>query len=425
MRPWSRYLSRAGWAGIFAALLAGCAERTVPIKEAPPAEVSVSRPISRSVVLYDEFQGKIDALDSVDVRARVNGYLDKITFESGVEVATGDLLFVIDQRPYQADLDSAKAAVAAANARKIKADLDYGREKQLRDKGSVSQEEFDRAVAAKAESDAAVQSSQAQQEKAQLNLDFASVRAPLAGKINRNQISVGNLVSADNTLLTTIVRLDVVVVYFDVDERALQRYRVVNQTAGPSRKEIHTIEDLKMPVLVGLTADRGFPHKGVIDFAENRVNATTGTVRVRGRFENPDRVLIPGYYARVRVRSGPAVPVLLVAERAIGTLQGERFVLVVNDKNKVEPRPVKLGRIWNGWRIVEEGIRSEDRLVVDGLQHVRPGETVAPHDAEMPRQAGAVQEPESEEEATADRESTGKSERAEGSQPAKPTDSSN
>jgi RND family efflux transporter MFP subunit len=379
-------------------LLGGCAQSQGEANQQKPAAaiVIVSQPVSETVTDYVEFTGRTDAVESVEIRARVTGFLKKVHFKDGAEVKAGELLYQIDDREYQADLDSATAELAMNVAHQAKATTDLKRTTALRDKGSVSVEEFDRADAAKKEADASVESAKAKQERARLNVEFSTIAAPIAGKISRTQITEGNLVRADNSLLTTIVSVDPINAYFDLDERTLL---TVRKQMREGKLKVENEEE-KIPVEMGLPTDDGYPKHGIVDFVDNQVNPATGTIRLRGVFANPEfqpqrREMAPGLFARIRVPLGDPHAALLVTDRAIGTDQGQKFVYVVDSKNEVVFRAVKLGSVHNGLRVITEGLSSSDSIIIDGLQRVRPGSSVTPKPGDMrgrPGEASAVKE---------------------------------
>src|SRR5258707_5145951 len=266
-------------------LLGGCAQSKGEANQEKPAAaiVIVSHPLSETVTDYVDFTGRTDAVESVEIRARVTGFLKKVHFKDGAEVKAGELLYQIDDREYQADLDSATAELAMNQAHQAKATTDLKRTTALRDKGTVSAEEFDRADAAKKEADASVESAKAKQERARLNVEFSTIAAPIAGKISRTEVTEGNLVRSDNTLLTTIVSVDPINAYFDLDERTLL---TVRKRMREGKLKVENEEE-KIPVEMGLATDDGYPNHGIVDFVDNRVNPATGTIRLRGVFANP------------------------------------------------------------------------------------------------------------------------------------------
>ncbi len=386
-----------GWvclAGIFG--LPGC-EHAQP-SVAPPAvpKVSVSRPIVREVADYEEFTGRTDAVSTVDIRARVTGYLMKVGFKDGDYVKQDDLLYEIDPRPFQDDLDRAKGEIERLEAQKKLLDIQVVRFRELVSKRAAAQEDLDQYLAQQAENIGELKSARAQAAKAALNLGFTRVTAPIAGKIDRTLMMPGNLVNADTTMLTTIVSIDPMYAYFDIEEPTLLRVQKMKRDGELKNRSLHEVE-----VVMGLAddVDRKFPLRGKLDFAANRVDSQTGTIQVRGVFANPYKgreqppLLTPGLFVRVRLHMGLPHKTPLVTERALGTDQGQKFVYVVDEKNKVDYRRVKLGLLFDGLQAIEEGLKAEDRVVVNGLQRVRPGIEVEPEEVDMLSQAGTAAPP--------------------------------
>ncbi|QEL18392.1 efflux RND transporter periplasmic adaptor subunit [Limnoglobus roseus] len=347
-----------------------------------PTVVTVSRPVERLVANYADFSGRTAAVDSVEVRARVFGYLDKVNFKEGGPVKKGDVLYEIDPRTYKAALAQAEASLVQAQAKAERLRRDFDRISKLG--GAASREEVDRVAGEKAEADASVASAIAARDTARLNLDFTRVVAPIGGHASRTMITAGNLVqsgeAAGGTLLTTIVSGDKMYVYFDVDERTLLLGREVQRANKASADK----PDGNRPVFMGLATEDGFPHQGTLDFVDVQLNPKTGTIRVRAIFPNPDGFLTPGLFVRVRIPLGDPHPALLVTDRAIETNQGQKVVYTVNDKNEVVSRPVRLGAIHDGLRAVELGLKADERVIVNGLQRVRPGIVVEPKLVDMP-----------------------------------------
>jgi RND family efflux transporter MFP subunit len=379
--------------GAFLALIGiwGC-DSTPPVAETPLPAVSVSQPLAQDVTDFDDYEGRIAAVETVEVRARVRGHVVKINFQDGQIVQEGQLLFEIDPRPYQAELDAAKAQLAAADGSLELATKEYRRAASLLRSRAASQEEVDVWVGKQAVAKGEQQKAQAAVEQANLNLDFTKVTAPITGRASRALVSVGNLVNAGGgeTLLTTIVSVDPVYVYFDVDERSLLRYRKLRTNKGESDKTA-SIKDLQIPINIALEGESGFPHQGVIDFADNKVNPSTGTIQVRGVIQNPNRLFDAGMRARIRVPVSDPHKVLMIPERAVGTAeQGRKFVYIVNGQNVVERRDVTLGRLNDGLQVVSEGVKAEDRVIVNGIQRVRDAVKVVPMPVTMP---GAGVEP--------------------------------
>jgi RND family efflux transporter MFP subunit len=367
----------------------GC-DSTPPVAETPPPPVSVSQPLTQDITDFDDYEGRIASVETVEVRARVRGHIVKINFEDGQIVQQGQLLFEIDPRPYQAELDAAKAQLAAADGSLELATKEYRRAASLLRSRAASQEEVDVWVGKQAVAKGEQQKAQAAVEQANLNVDFTKVMAPITGRASRALVTVGNLVNAGGgeTLLTTIVSVDPVYVYFDVDERSLLRYRKEFRKNKDEADTQTSIKDLKIPVNVALEGETGFPHQGVIDFADNRVNPATGTIQVRGVISNPSRFFDAGMRARVRVPVSSPHKVLMITERAVGTDQGRKFVYIVNGQNVVERRDVRLGRLNDGLQVVSEGVKPEDWVIVNGIQRVRDAAKVDPKRVAMP---GAIE----------------------------------
>lgn len=378
---WNRALPAAGLLAL-AALLPGCVKEPPGPAKAPPPEVLVSTPVTGEITDFEDFTGRTQAVRTVEVRARVTGYLDKVNFKDGIEVEEGDLLFVIDPRPYRAELNRTEALLVQTEARTKRLEADFRRAKATFNRGAISREEFDAKASDYAEASAAVGSARANRDLAALNLDFTRVIAPISGRISRRMVDEGNLVQADVTALTSIVSVDPMYVYFDIDERTLLRIRRLIREG-----KVHSRTEAEVPVMAALADEEDFPHEGMIDFSDNQVDPSTGTLRVRAVIPNPAngdgkaRVLSPGLFIRVRLPIGNPRKALLVAEQAMGTDQGRKFVYVVNDQDEVTYRPVKTGTLDHGMRVIEEGLTLEDRVVVTGLQRIRPGAKVVPKSA--------------------------------------------
>ncbi len=324
-------------------VLAGCVRVPSAAPEAAPTPVTVSRPVERDVTDYADFTGRTAAVDSVEVRVRVWGYLDRVNFKEGALVKKGDVLFEIDPRLYRADLERGRGTVAQYEARVRRLERDYQRAKNLLARGAVGQEEYDRYEGDYQEAVANLDVARANRDLAALNLGYTKVVAPVGGRVSRYVVTVGNLIQSGDqnggTLLTTLVSVDPMYVYFDMDERTVLRVRqLIREGKASSAREA------EWPVSLGLAIEEGFPHRGTINFEDNQVNPKTGTLRVRGVFPNKDEALSPGFFARVRVPIGRAHRALLVTDRAIDTDQGQKVLYVVNEKNEVVSRPVRLGR---------------------------------------------------------------------------------
>jgi RND family efflux transporter MFP subunit len=363
--------------------LAGCAKAPAEAPVAAPVSVTVSQPIEQEVTDYADFTGRTAAVDSVEVRARVWGYLEKVNFKEGALVKKGDVLFEIDPRLYRADLDRARGTVAQYEAHVRRLERDYFRAKSLLARAAIGREEYDRYEGDYREAAANLDVAKANRDSAALNLDYTKVTAPVSGRVSRYVVTVGNLIQSGDqnggTLLTTLVSVDPMYVYFDMDERTVLRIRqlIREGKAKPAR-------ETEWPVSLGLANDDGFPRQGTINFEDNQVNPKTGTLRVRGVFPNKDDGLSPGLFSRVRVPIGQAHHALLVVDRAIDTDLGQKVVYVVNDKNEVVARPVLLGALHHGLREVKSGLKPGERVMVDGLQLARPGVTVDPKQIDMP-----------------------------------------
>jgi RND family efflux transporter MFP subunit len=373
----------------FSGSLLGCAAK--PPAPPPPAAVTVAPVLQREVAEWDEFSGRLEAVDQVEIRPRVSGYLKRVTFTEGREVRKGEVLFEIDPRPYQADLERAQAQLEQARTAAELAVREVGRAERLVNVNAISREEFETRTSAQANGSAAVRAAEAAVSTARLNLGWTLVRSPIAGRVSRAEITEGNLVQAgppDATLLTTVVALDSMYLYFDSDEHTYLRYSGRAAAAGN-----RGWRDARFPVYLGLANETGFPHEGRLDFVDNRIDPTSGTIRTRAIFSNRDRRLTPGLFARVKLVGSERAPALLVRDAAIGTDQDRKFVLVVGPGDSLVYRPVELGRLTDGLRIVSSGVKAGEHIVVNGLMRVRPGMKVTPTVATMvPDSAAAVAE---------------------------------
>jgi multidrug efflux system membrane fusion protein len=374
--PWRASVGVA--AGILAALTAGC-DQGQPQAAPQPAlpSVSVSQPVQRKIVEWDEYTGRFDATQTVEVRARVSGYLNEVRFRDGQEVSQGDVLFVIDPRPFERALEQARAELFAANTKVENANLDVARGQPLVERKFISDKTFDDRMGLLRDAQAAVKVAEAKVKSAELDLSFATIAAPISGRISRTLVTAGNWVSAGSvsgaTLLTTIVSHDPIYVYFDVSENNYIKYKRLAEggvKAGAA--------DVGAPVEVALPDERGFPHKGQLDFLDNRLDQGTGTLRARAVLPNKARLFSPGLFARVRVTGTPSYTAMLLPDEAIGTDQHNKYVLVVGGDSTVERRNVRLGPLVDGLRVVREGIAGEDWVVTRGLQRARPGTKVEP-----------------------------------------------
>lgn len=357
--------------------LAGCARGPSEPPAAAPIPVKVSYPVEQEVTDYTEFTARTAAVDSVEVRAHVWGYLQRVKFKEGDLVKAGDILFEIDPRPYEALLKQAQAKVQQDEAQLAFDEAEYQRHLTSYNRGVGSQSDLDRARAAKDVTLANIAADKALVASRQLDLDYTKVTAPVSGRVSRYVVTVGNLIQAGDqnggTLLTTIVSVDPLYAYFDVDELTALRVRqLVRERKSDSPR------DGGYPVSLGLANEEGFPHQGTINFVENQVNPRTGTIRLRGMFPNREQVLLPGLFGRVRTPIGRPHRALLVNDRAIDTDQGQKVLYVVNDKNEVASRPVRVGALHDGLREITDGLKPGEPVIVSGLQLVRPGATVEP-----------------------------------------------
>jgi RND family efflux transporter MFP subunit len=398
----------------------GCQRSAPQPAPAEPPAVPVSKPVQREVTEYVDFTGRTDAVQAVDVRARVTGYLVQMPFKEGSEVRgddrlrgaarlvgllgaaqgsllaaadlfrgqlqAGDLLFEVDPRPYQAQLDQAQGQVKLYQAQLQLARTTYSRYRDLyaSEPGAVSKQQLDVYKAQVDQAEASVKAFQASLEVYKLNLEFTKVTSPIDGQVSRYYLTLGNLVNQDQTLLTTVVSLDPMYAYFDMDEPTLLRIRrAINDG------KIMLPQDGAIPVLMGLQGEDGFPQRGTINFINNQVNPTTGSISVRGVFPNPKppggtRLLSPGMFVRIRLPIGQPHPALLVIDRAVGFDQGLKYVYVLDAENKAQYRRITTGALQEDGLRVVEGLRPDDRVVVGGLQQVRPRMQVRPDDMPMP-----------------------------------------
>jgi RND family efflux transporter MFP subunit len=362
---------------VMSALLSSC-NRQPPPAAPPPPPVTIAKPLQKEIVEWDVYTGRTDAVENVNVTPRVSGYIDNITFRAGDMVNKGDLLFVIDPRPYQAVLDQANAQLRQAEANQQLQDANFARQDRLRQTGVIAKEDFDTALSNKNQAAAQVLAAQAAVESAKLNLSFTQVTSPIIGRISRELVTVGNLVQADSTLLTNVVSVDPIYAYFNVDERSILEYQKQVQ-----KGRLTDPRSTQVPVYLQVETETGFPHQGVIDFVNNQINSSTGTLQVRGLFPNATGFLIPGGFVRVRVAASPLHQALLITDRAVGTDQGTKFVLLVGGDNVVSVRPVELGPEVDGLRVVRNGLKGDEQIIVNGVINARPGAKVSPQPGDM------------------------------------------
>lgn len=364
------------------ALLAGCDDSSNAAQQAalpPPPEVTVAKPLVREVVEDDEFIGRFDAVDEVDIRARVGGYLQQVHFTDGAVVAKGDLLFTIDQRPFKNAVAEAEANLTIAQSQVEFTAKELERARELSKRGNISVSALDERQNEFLAAQAQVQGAKAALDSARLDLEWTEIRAPVGGRIDRNFISVGNLVLPDVTILTRIVSLDPIYFYFDIDERSFLAYARDARSRGLSLQEGAG----SMPVKVRLSDERDGSFEGHLDFAENRVDAETGTMRVRAVLPNPDLVLQPGLFGTVNVPGSLPYRGVLIPDDAIGADQDRRIVYVVDEAGKVSAQQVRPGPRLHGYRVIREGLTGEETIVINGLLRVRPGVVVTPKPVEL------------------------------------------
>lgn len=367
-------------AALAVAALSSCSKPKAP---APPTpKVTVAHPQSMTVTNWDEYPGHVEAIEEVQVRPRVSGYIESIHFQDGTEVKAGDLLFQIDPKPYQAEVEGAKAERERAETRLELARNDLTRAETLRGTRAISVEELDNRAKAVREAEGALKAARATEASAQLNLDYTRITAPISGRISRRMVTAGNLVQPSSMApLTTIVSVAPIYCYFDVPEEAFLQYRA-NSGFGLN-------PDAALACELKLANETAFAHRGRVDFFDNQVNQKTGTIRLRGVFPNVDHALIPGIFANVRVPAGPPVEALMVPAVAIGANQNYKFVSIVNSSNVVETRTITIGRAHGPLRAVLEGLTPRDRVIVNGLAMARPGAKVEPQDAAAPPAAAS------------------------------------
>lgn len=371
-------------AGMAAAVfgVSGSGARADVAMAPPAAPVSVATVVQTEVAAWDEFSGRLEAVERVDIRSRVAGTLQAVHFREGALVRKGELLLTIDPAPYAAEVERAGAQVAAAQARLAQAKGEHDRSQRLWSEQAISRREFDERTNGKGEADANLRAAQAALQTAQLSLGFTQLRAPVAGRVGKLEVTVGNLVAAGPgaPVLTTLVSVSPIYASFDADEQVVAK-ALKDVSSGGERK----LE--RIPVQMGTAATSDTPYEGRLQLVDNQVDARSGTVRARAVFDNKDGQLMPGQFARIRMGQATRATALLVNERAVGTDQNKKFVLVVGADNKALYREVTLGASVNGLRVVKGGLAPNERIVVNGLQRVRPGALVDPQPVEMSAKA--------------------------------------
>src|SRR3954454_5959824 len=368
-----------------AVLLAGCGKEKKAVELSPPV-VTVTAAEQREVKDWDEYTGRLAPLGTVEVRPKVSGYLTEVKFEDGDMVRKGQVLFLIDPRPYQADQDRAQGEYDQADSSLKLATADFNRAKQLRERGATSAGDFDKISASFLKAQGALLKARAALESARLDLEFCTITSPIDGHASLANITVGNLVSPQiQKPLTTIVSTNPVYAYADIDERSLLRY--VRFYYG-FKKVLPGDEDkVKVPIQLSLQDEKDFSHTGYIDFLDNRVDPETGTIRIRGVFDFENGLLGPGLFVRLRIPAGAPYQAVLVPQRSVTSTQGEKFVVVIGDDNTAAFRPVELGTLNGGMQVIRKGVAAGERVVVDGLLKVRPGEKVNPKPIPIEEQA--------------------------------------
>ena len=363
--------------GLLTLGLTACGEKAAQAPAAsPPPAVSVASPLEKEVVEWDEYTGRFDAMDTVEVRARISGFLNEVKFTDGAIVKKGDLLFVIDPRPFQRVLDRDRAALQGAKVQLEFAERDLERAKPLMANSTISQQVFDQRTQAVRAAEANVLSAEANVRAAELDVEFTQITSPVTGRISRKLVSEGNYLtggSGSGTLLTTIVSIDPIYFYFDVSETEFLKYqRFGSVMMQPSA---HMSE---VPIELALQGDEGFPYKGRMSFIDNRIDQNTGSLRVRAVFDNPHQLFQPGLFARVRLAGSGKYKAILLPDMAVAADQSNRFVFVVADDGSVATKPVELGPMIDGLRVIRKGVLPSDTVIVNGLQRARSGIKVKP-----------------------------------------------
>lgn len=385
----ARSLRAAGGVVLTAVVAIGCSRQAANEPAPPPPAVGVARPVVREIVEQDEYTGRLGPVESVDVRARVGGYVDSVRFTDGQVVNKGDLLFVIDPRPYVQARQEAEGQMHESESRLEIANIDLARAKAIINTHAISQEQYDQRANAVQAAAAALETSRARADRARLDVEFTEVRAPMSGRIGRHLVSVGNLVAggtADSTLLTTIVSTGPIYAYFDIDEQSYLKYlRARSGGAGAVFQNASAVE-------MSLLGDREFTHVGRLNFVDNQIDAATGTLRARAVFKNDELNLSPGVFVNIRLAGSAPRRAVLIPDRSVQADQSDRFVFVVGANNLVKQKRVTLGRLFNGLRVVTAGLDGGESVIVDGIQRARPGEPVQPEATTLAWNDPAVKE---------------------------------
>lgn len=365
-------LSAFALAGAAFIAVSGCGKKAPQMAHSAP-EVQVSKPIKKTFEVWDEYTARVEPLEFVELRSRVSGYLEKIFFKEGQIVKAGDLLFVIDPRPYEASLAAAKASVKEVEARLLLAKTNLERAKDLLKSNAISKEIYDTRESDVLSTEASLLNAQALLKEAELNLEYTHIRAPISGKVSQRMVDPGNLITANTTVLTTIVNSSIVQAYFEISERDMLRY----QNSGLF-KEIDVINRKGPPVEMTLWGEEHKPFKGELTYFDNRIGSQTASLTMRADIKNSDHYLAAGMFGKIKVRGGKAQEFLVLPEEIIGTDLINRYVLVVNKDGIVEYRPVKIGRLFGKYRAIEEGVTENDDVIFVGLQRAAPGAKVTP-----------------------------------------------
>lgn len=365
-------LSAFALAGAAFIAVSGCGKKAPQMAHSAP-EVQISKPIKKTFEVWDEYTARVEPLEFVELRSRVSGYLEKIFFKEGQIVKAGDLLFVIDPRPYEASLAAAKASVKEVEARLLLAKTNLERAKDLLKSNAISKEIYDTRESDVLSTEASLLNAQALLKEAELNLEYTHIRAPISGKVSQRLVDPGNLITANTTVLTTIVNSSIVQAYFEISERDMLRY----QNSGLF-KEIDVINRKGPPVEMTLWGEEHKPFKGELTYFDNRIGSQTASLTMRADIKNPDHYLAAGMFGKIKMRGGKAQEFLVLPEEIIGTDLINRYVLVVNKEGIVEYRPVKIGRLFGKYRAIEEGVTENDDVIFVGLQRAAPGAKVTP-----------------------------------------------
>ncbi|XZE33256.1 efflux RND transporter periplasmic adaptor subunit [Pirellulaceae bacterium SH501] len=353
----------------------GCAPEQPKPVEAPPPEVTVSKPLEKKVTEFYEYIGRTESPDFVEIRARVSGYLTDVFFDDGDEVTKGQPLFKIDSRPYELTFQSAEARLAQAKAQLKLATLNFQRNDSLKNTNAITQQDLDEAIQQEANATAEVKSAEASLAQARLDLEFCTITAPISGRIGQANVTVGNLISMNQVNappLATIASVDPIHVSFDADELAVLRFREYRRQQGLD-VDFKNVKELNQKVLIALANENDFRHVGMLDFIDNQVRTSTGTLLVRAAVPNKDRYFAPGFFVKVRIPFGDEQPAILIPERSVLSDQSLQYVLVVAEDGTVSRRDVELGLTEDKMRVVKKGVDADDRIIINGLQRARPG----------------------------------------------------